>query len=111
MKITSKLMASGKRPVRVYVASFPDSTPKLFIAPAFIHGAIKSLGVESGNEAMCTYVHEIRWTSTKSGKILLDTYVHVDRILNRSVSHVPVAGPSTTHMNTNTILQICTRAH
>ena len=31
------------------LASFPDSTPQLFIA--FIHSAIKSWGVESGNEA------------------------------------------------------------
>ena len=54
------------------VASFPDSTPQLFIAlcikadstpqlfialciKAFIHSAIKSWGVESGNEASCVY--------------------------------------------------------
>ena len=45
------------------LASFPDSTPKLFIAPcikAFIHGAIKSLGVESGNEASSSYQKTIR---------------------------------------------------
>ena len=44
-----------------HLASFPDSTPKLFIAPCNKklgggvwerHGAIKSLGVESGNEAI-----------------------------------------------------------
>ena len=37
----------------IAVASFPDSTPQLLIAPcnpAFIHGAIKNCGVESGNE-------------------------------------------------------------
>ena len=37
------------------LASFPDSTPQLFIAlslPSFLsHSAIKSWGVESGNEA------------------------------------------------------------
>ena len=36
------------------IASFPDSTPQLFITlciKAFIHSAIKSWGVESGNEA------------------------------------------------------------
>ena len=38
----------------ICLASFPDSTPQLFIAlciKAFIHSAIKSWGVESGNEA------------------------------------------------------------
>ena len=35
------------------IASFPDSTPQLFIAPYIKagHGTIKSWGVESGNEA------------------------------------------------------------
>ena len=35
------------------IASFPDSTPQLFIALCIkaLHSAIKSWGVESGNEA------------------------------------------------------------
>ena len=38
------------------VALFPDSTPQIFIT----HGAIKSWGVESGNEA----IHVVGFTKT-----------------------------------------------
>ena len=40
------------------LASFPDSTPQLVYRAAFIHGAIKSWGVESGN---VQYLDLNRW--------------------------------------------------
>ena len=59
--------------LRVCVASFPDSTPQLFIAPCIngaINGAIKSWGVESGNEARFAHVLDC-----KSGFGYCDTYL------------------------------------
>ena len=45
-----------------YMASFPDSTPQLFI-----HSAIKSCGVESGNEATLANPF-VKLATTKNGR-------------------------------------------
>ena len=41
----------------IYIASFPVSTPRLFFALCIFHGAKKSWGVETGNEANLYTLH------------------------------------------------------